>query len=90
MTLEVIRQGALVDVDSGERVASAFYPKTEMPIQSVKPGWAESRPRRLVEQLQLATADVLKQAPSTEVWWLPSVSPIKCTFGYWSTRITRS
>lgn len=55
-------KAALVDVDSGKRVASAFYPKTEMPIQSVKPGWAEQDPVGWWSNLQLATADVLKQA----------------------------
>lgn len=55
-------KAALVDVDSGERVASAFYPKTEMPIQTVKPGWAEQDPQEWWNNLKLATADVLNKA----------------------------
>lgn len=37
-------KAALVDADSGQCVASDFYPKTEAPIKSLQPGWAEQNP----------------------------------------------
>ncbi|MDP4276304.1 MAG: FGGY family carbohydrate kinase [Bacteroidota bacterium] len=52
-------KASLVEAQSGKRVASAFYPKTEMDIISVKPGWAEQDPAVWWKNLQLATADVL-------------------------------
>lgn len=55
-------KASLVDAQSGERVASAFYPKTEMTIMSHKPGWAEQNPSSWWNNLQLATADVLRQS----------------------------
>jgi len=53
-------KASLVDAQSGERVASAFYPKVEMEIKSVHAGWAEQEPESWWKNLQLATADVLK------------------------------
>ena len=53
-------KASLVDAQTGERLASAFYPKVEMEIKSVKPGWAEQDPEAWWTNLQLATADVLK------------------------------
>jgi len=55
-------KASLVDVNNGERVASAFYPKTEMEIKAVKVGWAEQDPEIWWKNLQLATADVLKSS----------------------------
>ncbi|MFA5419721.1 MAG: FGGY family carbohydrate kinase [Bacteroidales bacterium] len=55
-------KASLVDAQSGERVASAFYPKTEMEILSVKPGWAEQDPANWWKNLQLATADVMNNS----------------------------
>ena len=43
-------------------VATAFYPKTEAPIISKQPGWAEQDPAMWLGNLKLATADVLSQA----------------------------
>jgi xylulokinase len=55
-------KASLVDAESGERVASAFYPKSEMEIVSVKAGWAEQDPANWWRNLQLATADVMLQS----------------------------
>jgi len=55
-------KASLVDVQNGERVASAFYPKREMEIVAVKVGWAEQDPENWWKNLQLATADVLKSS----------------------------
>ena len=54
-------KAALVDAESGKTVASAFYPKTEAPIISKKPGWAEQDPAMWLGNLKLATEDVLHQ-----------------------------
>ena len=37
-------KASLVDADSGECAASAFYPESEAPIKAVKAGWAEQEP----------------------------------------------
>ena len=57
-------KASLVDVESGECVASAFYPKHESTIISEKAGWAEQDPEMWWENLKLATADVLGQVRS--------------------------
>ena len=54
-------KAALVEVESGKCVASAFYPKTEAPIISKKTGWAEQEPSMWLGNLKLATEDVLNQ-----------------------------
>ena len=55
-------KASLVDAENGKCVASAFYPKTEAPIISKKPGWAEQDPAMWMGYLRQATADVLAQA----------------------------
>ena len=52
-------KASLVDAQSGQCVASAFYPKQEAPIISHKTGWAEQDPAMWWENLRLATAEVL-------------------------------
>ena len=52
-------KASVIDAGSGRVAASAFYPKTEAPIISAKPGWAEQDPEMWMENLKLATADVL-------------------------------
>ena len=37
-------KASLVDADSGECAASAFFPESEAPIKAVKAGWAEQEP----------------------------------------------
>ena len=53
---------ALVEAETGQTVASAFYPGTEAPIMSSQPGFAEQNPGSWWGYLKLATADVLAQA----------------------------
>lgn len=55
-------KASLVDADSGKCVASAFFPKTEAAIISVKPGWAEQNPSDWWGNLKLSTAAVLKES----------------------------
>lgn len=60
-------KASLVDAQSGERLASAFYPRVEMEIKSVQGGWAEQDPEAWWKNLQLATADVLKGRNGADV-----------------------
>ena len=60
-------KASLVDVESGECVASAFYPKHEKTIISRKAGWAEQDPQSWWDNLKLATSDVLGQARPDKV-----------------------
>lgn len=55
-------KAALVNTDSGQCVASASYPKSEAPIASLHPGWAEQKPNHWWEYLKQATAELLEMA----------------------------
>jgi len=59
-------KASIVDACSGKIAASAFYPKSEAPIISLKQGWAEQEPSMWWENLKLATADVLRQIPGLD------------------------
>jgi len=50
----------LVNADSGKIVASDFFPKEEMKITAVKPGWAEQDPEEWWKNLKLAHESVMK------------------------------
>ncbi len=52
-------KAALVDAESGTIVASDFFPKSELPIKAVRPGWAEQDPQTWWEALKEATRSVL-------------------------------
>ena len=54
-------KASLVDAESGKIAASAYYPKHENTIISLKAGWAEQEPESWWENLKLATADVIAQ-----------------------------
>ncbi|HYQ57848.1 MAG TPA: FGGY family carbohydrate kinase, partial [Draconibacterium sp.] len=53
---------SLLDANSGNVVASSFYPKQEMKITAHKAGWAEQEPELWWENLKLALAEVLSTA----------------------------
>ncbi|WP_319501649.1 FGGY family carbohydrate kinase [uncultured Draconibacterium sp.] len=53
---------SLVEANSGNLVASSFYPKQEMKITAHKAGWAEQAPELWWENLKLALAEVLSTA----------------------------
>jgi xylulokinase len=55
-------KASLVKGDSGACVASAFYPKQEMKITALQPGWAEQEPELWWHNLKLALAEVLALA----------------------------
>lgn len=48
-------KASLVDVETGQCVASAFYPEVEAPILAKKAGWAEQEPEDWWHSLQEAT-----------------------------------
>jgi xylulokinase len=52
-------KACLISVENGACLATSFYPKQEMPIRAVKPGWAEQDPSAWWDNLKLATADIL-------------------------------
>lgn len=55
-------KASLVEVESGQCAASAFYPKSEAPITAIQSGWAEQNPESWWQYLKLATADILSTA----------------------------
>ena len=52
-------KASLTDVDSGEIVASAFYPDHEAPIMAVKTGWAEQDPQMWWDNAKLALKKIM-------------------------------
>jgi len=54
-------KASLVNAVTGECVSSAFFPKKEMEIKSVKAGWAEQDPEIWWTNLRLATEAVLAE-----------------------------
>ena len=52
-------KAAVLNLETGKVEASAFFPKTEMPITALRAGWAEQDPNMWWENLKLATAEVL-------------------------------
>ena len=53
-------KACLVDASTGQICASAFFPKQEMSIKAVRPGWAEQDPADWWANLKAATAEVLQ------------------------------
>ncbi|MEX2371100.1 MAG: FGGY family carbohydrate kinase [Bacteroidales bacterium] len=55
-------KASLVNIDTGQCVASAFNPKQEMIITADKSGWAEQDPETWWSNLKLSTNEVLQMA----------------------------
>ena len=55
-------KAALVNAESGQIVASDFFPKNEMTITAVKAGWAEQSPDMWWDNLKHVTESVLSSA----------------------------
>jgi len=55
-------KASLVNAESGKIAASAFFPKNEMEIISVRSGWAEQNPETWWQNLKLATQTVMNEA----------------------------
>ena len=60
-------KASLVNAETGKCVATAFYPKSEAPIISDKPGWAEQDPAMWWGNLKLATDDILGQVKQQSI-----------------------
>lgn len=54
-------KASLIDAGSGQLLASAFFPKEEMPIDSPRPGFAEQHPETWWKNLVSATRQILQQ-----------------------------
>jgi xylulokinase len=54
-------KASIIDTETGSCIASAFYPKEEMPMQADKPGWAEQDPEMWWKFAVMATRDILQQ-----------------------------
>ncbi len=55
-------KASIVEAITGKCVGSAFYPRQEMIIKAIKPGWAEQEPEDWWKNLKLATAEAIKQS----------------------------
>jgi len=53
-------KATLLKAETGEVVASSYSPKTELPINSKEPGWAEQDPRTWWEHVKIVTNDIKK------------------------------
>ncbi len=55
-------KASFIDADTGELVASANSPETEMKIDSPRPGWAEQHPETWWQHIILSTKKILLKA----------------------------
>mgnify|MGYP000899674618 FL=1 len=55
-------KACLVNAETGQIVASDFFPKAEMPMYAAQPGWAEQDPVMWWENLKLANASVIEKS----------------------------
>ncbi len=55
-------KASIIEASTGQCVSSAFYPKQEMSIKALKPGWAEQEPEDWWKNLSLATVDIIKES----------------------------
>ena len=55
-------KATLLNAESGEAVASAVSPATELDIMAPKPGWAEQHPHIWWENVKSATAHILSES----------------------------
>lgn len=60
-------KASMVCAETGQCVASAFYPKQEAEIIAHKPGWAEQDPESWWTYLKQCTQEVLSEVPAAEV-----------------------
>ena len=55
-------KASLVEVETGQCVASCFWPETEAPIIAHQAGWAEQEPEMWWQNLKTATQRVMRQS----------------------------
>lgn len=58
-------KASLVDVETGQCAASAFYPEREAPIKAVKAGWAEQDPLMWWNNAKLALNKIMSETGAT-------------------------
>lgn len=52
-------KASLLNIESGETVASSYSPKQEMPMAAPRPGWAEQDPEMWWKNIVIVTQEVL-------------------------------
>ncbi len=55
-------KATLLNVDTGESVASSYSPKQEMPMNAPRPGWAEQDPEMWWSNLVVVTQEILAKS----------------------------
>lgn len=62
-------KAALLNVETGESIATSFSPQQEMPMAAPRPGWAEQDPEMWWKNLVIVTRDILAKSriPSDEI-----------------------
>ena len=55
-------KASLVDVETGQCAATAFYPEREAPIKAVKAGWAEQDPQMWWDSAKLSLKKIMSEA----------------------------
>lgn len=55
-------KASLVDVETGQMAATAFYPESEAPIKALKAGWAEQDPEMWWTNAKLALKKIMAEA----------------------------
>lgn len=55
-------KATLLEAETGQVIASAISPKTEMEIMAPKPGWAEQNPETWWQHVKIATAEIKSKA----------------------------
>ncbi len=58
-------KASLVDIESGQCAASAFYPESEAPIKAVKAGWAEQNPEDWWQYLKQSLRKIMAETGAT-------------------------
>ena len=58
-------KASLVDMESGQCAASAFYPESEAPIKAVKGGWEEQNPEDWWQYLKLSLRKIMAETGAT-------------------------
>ncbi len=59
-------KASIVNVETGQSEASAFFPESEAPIKSVKAGWAEQDPEMWWTNAKLAIAKTMQASGATK------------------------
>lgn len=55
-------KACIISGESGECLASGFYPEKEMKITAIRSGWAEQEPEQWWENLKLAVAGIMQKS----------------------------